>query len=182
MACQGRIHAEVVVPSYPWTFSSCVFSRLPSFTRGESRAPYLPKTCIDLAQRQHTQGGLRGRWAVESCLPVSGDTWCPWLLQLLKGPRSPDSASKSTELRSVVLHVGCYHRVLNSWECCLFSFGLYLDLTWIWLLLAVLHAAPTALLEMAKASLSEVQQDVFSFAVEGRRSFISVFGPRADKE
>lgn len=97
----------------------------------------------------------------------------------------PGSASKPTELRSGVLHAASK---LHTWS---FEFLRALPIFfqpiswsyWISLLLAVFHATPAALWEMAGAGLSEVQQDVFSFAVE-RRSFISVkaFSPRVDKE
>lgn len=82
-----------LVPSYPWPFSSCVFSRCHMRGR-QSSFPWGPGGST---LREHQDSG----WAVESSLPLSTDTWCPWLLQIL---RVPGSASKPNELRGGVPH------------------------------------------------------------------------------
>lgn len=74
-------------------FSSCVSSRFhmrgrqSSFTWGPRGSTH----------RERRDAG----WAVESFLPFSSHTQCPWLLQIL---RVPGSASKPTELRGGVPH------------------------------------------------------------------------------
>lgn len=160
-------------------FILCPLQAARFHTRGKQSS--LPTGDLHWPGLEAGQAGMAERLGGQYSLPVSSHTWCPWLLWLLKGPRicqwnywmkewCPTCSFKTPQsfefLRALPIF---FQPVSRSY--------------WIWLLLAVLHAAPTALWEMAEAGLSEVQQDAFSSTVE-RRSFISgkVFSPRADKE
>lgn len=135
--------------------------RQSSFTRG-------PRGCT---HREHQDAG----WAVESCLPFSNDTWCPWLLQIL---RDPGSAISPTELRGGVPHAASkFHKNFEFLKALPIFFQpipeSYLNLTF---------AGCSSCSTSGRSWSFRVQQDVFSFAVE-RRAFISVevFKPRSYK-
>lgn len=161
-----------LVPSYPWLFLSCVFSRFhmrgrqSSFTRGPRGSTH----------REHWDAA----WAVESCLPFSSDTQCPWLLQILS---IPGSASKPTKLRGGAPHAASkFHKNFEFLTVLPIFFQLipesYLNLPFA----GCSSCSTSGTLGDGRSWSFRVQQDVFSFAVE-RKSFISVkvFKPRSSK-